>query len=197
MLIDNNACIAQINAVKGVTKARAYIVKLRQIQEAMHMGIMHTKRVDSRDNIADVFTKCLGQLPFWRLTTHAMGDRIATHAYTDYRDLARETELSGGSIRELQNAARAKREKAKVEGKADKARRREAVVASRREQTAMASKAIDLARELLTAHAANEAADGTGGDEAPNHADLPDTLPVQGPLDPGDEHTSPVKEDEV
>ena len=70
-------------------------------------------------------------------------------------------------------------------------------MASRREQTAMASKAIDLARELLTAHAENEAADGTGGDEAPNHTDLPDTLPVQGPLDPGDEHTSPVKEDEV
>ena len=84
--------------------------------------------------------------------------------------------LSEKVIRELQNAARAKREKAKVDGKADKARRREAVVASRREQTAMASKAIDLARELLTAHAENEAADGTGGDEAPNHTDLPDTL---------------------
>ena len=70
-------------------------------------------------------------------------------------------------------------------------------MASRREQTAMASKAIDLARELLTAHAANEAVDRTGGDEAPNQADFPDIPPVQGPLDPGDEHTSPVKEDEV
>ena len=101
-------------------------------------------------------------------------------------------------IRELQNAPRAKREKAKAEGKAEKAKRREAVVASRREQTAMASKAIDLARELLTVHVANEAddetGDKTGGAEASDREDSPNSPPDQDSLDPGDDHASPVEE---
>ena len=59
VLIDNNACISQLNAVKGVVKARHYIVMLRKVQEAIHLGIAHTKRVDSADNLADMFTKPL------------------------------------------------------------------------------------------------------------------------------------------
>ena len=35
MVVDNNACISQINAVKGVVKARHYIVMLRGIQEGL------------------------------------------------------------------------------------------------------------------------------------------------------------------
>ena len=89
-------------------------------------------------------------------------------------------------IRELQNAARAKREKAKAEGKA------------KRRETAMASKAIDSARELLTAHAANEAADEMGNEadqvEATDGPNAPYPPSDQIPLDSDDDHSSPVEE---
>ena len=58
-----------------------------------------------------------------------------------------------------------------------------------------------MARELLTVHAANEAADETGdrtGEaEATGRPDSPDSTPDQNLLDPGDDHASPVEENEV
>ena len=87
MYIDNNACISQINAVSGVVKARHYIVQLRKIQEVIHLGIAHTTRVDSADNWADMFTKALPVLPFWRLSTSIMGDEHSNHPYVEFRQM--------------------------------------------------------------------------------------------------------------
>ena len=115
MLIDNNACITQINAVSGIVKSRHYVVMLRKIQECLHLGVIHTQRVDSKDNTADMFTKPLPVLPFWRLTTEAMGDRHAKAPYTEVRDRALLQELSGGSVKGLKSRLRASKEQRRAE----------------------------------------------------------------------------------
>ena len=115
MLIDNNACISQINAVSGIVKSRHYIVMLREIQECLHLGVIHTQRVDSKDNIADMFTKPLPVLPFWRLSTEAIGDQHATAPYSEIRNRALLQELNGGSVKELKSEMRAKKEQRRAE----------------------------------------------------------------------------------
>jgi len=99
--IDSTACIAQINALSGVSKARHYLVALRKLQEVRHLGIMHTHRVDTHDNVADLFTKSLTAMPYWRFSTRIMGDKHADHAYAEYRDEALRQELAGGSIKDI------------------------------------------------------------------------------------------------
>ncbi|MAB36122.1 MAG: hypothetical protein CL975_02195 [Euryarchaeota archaeon] len=150
MMIDNNACMSQINAVAGVIKARGYIVMLRKIQETVHLGIMHTQRIDTKDNIADMFTKPLPVLTFWRLTTLAMGDQGSKKKYAEVRDLALAQEFNGGSVKQLNDqlreAAKRAKLKARAEQESDRARERE----SRRLQIAALASALDIAKGLMT-----------------------------------------------
>ena len=147
---DNNACMAQINAVKGVVKARHYIVQLRKIQEAIHLGITHTTRVDSADNVADMFTKALSAFPFWRLTTKAMGDQHANHNYADFRDICLRQEISGGSIKEANPELRKLAAQQKAKGKEAQAKRRNADLDTRQAQTAALADAVAVIRALMT-----------------------------------------------
>ena len=57
---DNNGCIGQANANKGMRKARHYLIALAKLNEACQSGQIHLFRVDSDDNTADFFTKGLG-----------------------------------------------------------------------------------------------------------------------------------------
>jgi hypothetical protein len=56
---DNNGCIGQVMASKGMRKARQYPTQLAALQELVHNGVMHMRRVDSADNIADALIKPL------------------------------------------------------------------------------------------------------------------------------------------
>jgi len=144
--------MSQINAVAGVVKARAYIVMLRKIQEAVHLGIIHTQRIDTKDNIADLFTKPLPVMPFWRLSTSAIGDQYGTGKYTDIRDLARSQEISGGSVRELGSQLKEAANKAKLEARASKNDQRAREVENRQLQLAAMVSALELANKALLAH---------------------------------------------
>ena len=62
-----------------------------------------------------MFTKPLPVLPFWRLTTEAMGDRHAKAPYTEVRDRALLQELSGGSVKGLKSRLRASKEQRRAE----------------------------------------------------------------------------------
>ena len=97
--IDSTSCIQQLNALSGVSKARHYLVALRKVQEVRHLGIMHTHRVDTSDNVADLFTKPLTVMPFWRLSSRVMGDKYADHSHAEFRDEALRQEIGGGSIK--------------------------------------------------------------------------------------------------
>ena len=136
VLIDNNACISQLNAVKGVVKARHYIVLLRKVQEAVHLGIVHTQRIDSADNVADVFTKALSVLPYWRLTTKIMGDEHSQHAFTEFRKTALKQELRGGSVKPVNAEFRPKWQAEKAAAKEAQKQRRDQELDDRRAQTA-------------------------------------------------------------
>ena len=119
-----------------MVKARHYIVLLRKVQEAVHLGIVHTQRVDSKDNIADIFTKALNPMDFWRLTTAAMGDELASHRFTEYRKRLRQQELSGGSVKELNAKYKAELAAQKARARDSQMTRREQELDDRRTQTA-------------------------------------------------------------
>ena len=57
---DNNGCIGQSNATKGLRRARHYLVALSALNEACQAGDVHFHRIDSNENAADHFTKGLG-----------------------------------------------------------------------------------------------------------------------------------------
>ena len=56
---DNNGCIGQIMASKGMRRARQYPTQLAALQELVHNEVMHVRRVDSADNVADALSKPL------------------------------------------------------------------------------------------------------------------------------------------
>ena len=70
MLEDNNGCIGQVMASKGMKKARKYPTQLASLQELVHGGVIHIRRVDSADNVADALSKPL------------QGDAFKRHAAT-------------------------------------------------------------------------------------------------------------------
>ena len=59
VLEDNNGCIGQVMASKGMRKARQYPTQLAGLQELVHSGVIHLRRVDSEDNVADALSKPL------------------------------------------------------------------------------------------------------------------------------------------
>ena len=150
MFIDNNACISQINAVQGVVRARQYIVMLRKIQEVLQLGIIHTARVDSNNNVADMFTKPLPVLSYWRLTTQIMGDAAQEHAYHEFRNRARQQELNGGSVRLLNSEMRDQAIREKNAAKAKQAERRSDELESRKAQGEALTQAMHLMRLMMT-----------------------------------------------
>ena len=74
MYQDNDPAIQQIQDVKGTAKSKHYLVKLRYIQELLHLGIIHMNPIDTKENIADLYTKPLGSEAFWYLSNQIMGD---------------------------------------------------------------------------------------------------------------------------
>ena len=54
--------------------SKTYLVQLRKLQELLHLGKIHMNPIDTKENIADLFTKPLGDSPFWYLSHQIMGD---------------------------------------------------------------------------------------------------------------------------
>jgi hypothetical protein len=73
MYQDNDPAIHQIQDVKGTAMSKHYLVLLRKIQELLHAGIIHMNPIDTKENVADLFTKPLSTDPFWYLSHQAMG----------------------------------------------------------------------------------------------------------------------------
>ena len=70
---DNNGAIGQINATKGLRKARHYLTALSRLNEEKCIGSIHIKRTDSSENIADLLTKNLGGAAHIKLSSMALG----------------------------------------------------------------------------------------------------------------------------
>ena len=79
--------------------SKSYLVLLRKIQELIHVGEVHMNPIDTRENVADMFTKPLHAAQFWYLSSQAVGDhQDATYGHI-YRDHAKTfTQLYGGSV---------------------------------------------------------------------------------------------------
>ena len=122
---------------------------LRQVQETTHLGIIHPYRIDTTDNPADVFTKALPVMPFWRLTTKIMGDDLAVHSHTDFRIRALEQETSGGSVKQLNIEQKEKAAKEKQIYQAEKEERKREEMAGKRLLTAANIAVTSLMTKLL------------------------------------------------
>ena len=73
---DNNGCIGQSTATKGLRRARHYLVALAALNEACQAGDIHLFRIDSDVNIADFFTKGLGGEKHTRFGSQSLGKDI-------------------------------------------------------------------------------------------------------------------------
>ena len=71
--IDNNGAIGQIDACKNMKKARHYLTALSRINEEKVLGNIHVKRIDSEENVSDIFTKPLGGALHIRHSSRANG----------------------------------------------------------------------------------------------------------------------------
>ena len=123
---------------------------LRKIQEVIHLGIAHTQRIDTKDNIADMFTKPLPTLAFWRLTTLGMGDKASKKKYAELRDLALAQEFSGGSVKQLNVELRLAAKKAKEEARAQQTDRRAQEAETKHLQTAALATVLELVNRLMS-----------------------------------------------
>ena len=148
---------------------------LRQVQETRHLGIIHPYRIDSTDNPADVFTKALPTLPYWRLTTQIMGDDLATHSHAQFRKRARLQEVSGGSVKGLNSQVTEINNK--IANKADKDERKREEMTGKR-LAMMANLAVtNLLGKLIDAGILDAALKGDiqvpkeTGQELPGHCD--------------------------
>jgi hypothetical protein len=68
----------------GVSEALlvyAHLTLLRKIQELLHKGIIHMNPIDTKENVADLFTKPLSNEQFWYLSHQATGFNDATGPY--------------------------------------------------------------------------------------------------------------------
>ena len=99
MYQDNDPAICQAKDLRGTKMSKSYLVLLRKIQELIHVGEVHMNPIDTRENVADMFTKALNAAQFWYLSSQAVGDhRDETYGHI-YRDHARSfTQLYGGSV---------------------------------------------------------------------------------------------------
>ena len=115
MYVDNNATMTQIQAVAGIKRARHYVVALRKLQEAYFLGEMHACRVDSNDNIADMFTKNLKPSAFWKHSTNALGDHKSDGASAELRYRTKSHRGSEGALRRSVKARAKDTKKARSE----------------------------------------------------------------------------------
>ncbi len=67
MMEDNNSCIKIAQNDEFHQRTKHIDVKYHFIREALEKGIVEIKRVDSKENIADIFTKPLGKVQFEKL----------------------------------------------------------------------------------------------------------------------------------
>ena len=83
---DNNGCIGQSTATKGLRRARHYLIALAALNEACHAGDIHLFRVDSDKNVADSFTKGLGGEKHTRFGSQSLG-RDITYLYKSRKQM--------------------------------------------------------------------------------------------------------------
>ncbi len=67
MMEDNNSCIKIAQNDEFHQRTKHIDVKYHFIREALEKGIVEIKRVDSKENIADIFTKPLARVQFEKL----------------------------------------------------------------------------------------------------------------------------------
>ena len=86
---DNNGAIGQINATKGLKKARHYLTALSRLNEEKCIGTIHMKRIDSEENVADIFTKILGGTAHIKLSSMALGFNMSFLRGSSYHQRAK------------------------------------------------------------------------------------------------------------
>ena len=86
---DNNGAIGQINATKGLKKARHYLTALSRLNEEKCIGTIHMKRIDSEENVADLFTKILGGTAHIKLSSMALGFNMSFLRGSSYHQRAK------------------------------------------------------------------------------------------------------------
>jgi hypothetical protein len=67
MLEDNNSCIKITQNNEFHQRTKHIDLKYHFIREAIEKKIVHIKRLDSKENIADIFTKPLARIQFENL----------------------------------------------------------------------------------------------------------------------------------
>ena len=70
---DNQAAICVGNSTAATKRSRIINVKFHTVKNAVHSGMVKLKYVKSQDNLADIFTKCLGGIDFVRLRGKLIG----------------------------------------------------------------------------------------------------------------------------
>ena len=70
---DNKAAICVGNATAATKRSRIINVKFHTVKNAVYDKLIKLKYVKSEDNLADMFTKCLGGPTFSRLRNQLMG----------------------------------------------------------------------------------------------------------------------------
>ena len=70
---DNDACTAMGNAQKPTTRTRHMDIKYFLLCDWIKRDLMHLERVDTKINMADMFTKSLPRLLFYRHADYLLG----------------------------------------------------------------------------------------------------------------------------
>ena len=100
MYQDNDPAIQQIEDVRGTQMSKTYLVQLRKLQELLHMGKIHMNPVDTRENVADLFTKPLHEAQFWYLSQQIMGSPDEQMFGAQLRGYGRElAKQNGGGVK--------------------------------------------------------------------------------------------------
>jgi hypothetical protein len=70
---NNDACMAMRNAQKLTPRTRHMDIKYFQLCDWVERDLMHLERVDTKINMADMFTKSLPRLMFYRHANYLLG----------------------------------------------------------------------------------------------------------------------------
>ena len=70
---DNDACTAMGNAQKPTPRTRHMDIKYFLLCDWVERDLMHLQRVDTKINMADMFTKSLPRLMFYRHADYLLG----------------------------------------------------------------------------------------------------------------------------
>jgi hypothetical protein len=105
---DNDGATAMANAGKPTPRSRHIDVKYYAIQEWVERDLVLLERIDTSDNTADILTKPLGRILFYRLKDYLMGF-VPPRYSPKYQEVARVYLIddTGSSIKQQTYSAKA------------------------------------------------------------------------------------------